>query len=376
MRVAFIGSSDGSEPRTAKTCRSLRALGHDVTYVGWDRSPTEKKNIDLPGVHMDCLEYATPHGRATARGLVRHYGHIVKALARLRPDVVHCQNEDHTFLLLPFRGILYRSVICDIFDALTDRYFNLAGWRARSARAVSSIGRTGADRIIATDEVRLGRLAPMHRRKAIVVMNVPEDPGPELAATIPTGPPRVFVGGSLSRSRGLERILAVAERLPELEIISVGWPRDNYATEVFLPHPNVHYHGVVTTKESLQMQAGCDALLALYEPAQANNIFASPNKVYDAMSVGRPVIINTEARLSDWIVQQDVGCVCPYDDVETLTQIVASLRSRRAQLAEYAQRVRDLYLREFTWARMEERLDRLYTDLDGRRRAPAARRTS
>ena len=115
----------------------------------------------------------------------------------------------------------------------------------------------------------------------------------------------------------------------DVEIVSAGWLLDSYANEVFVAHPAVRFHGIVSSRRSLELAAMCDAVFAFYAPTSEGNLNASPNKVYDAMSVGRPVIINSEVRMAQWIVDKRLGFAAPYGDVEALAEVIRELPELR-----------------------------------------------
>ena len=363
MRIAVIHANDGSDVRIGKTCRSLSAMGHDVHFIGWDRRGDPDRRIDLGRTTLHVMKHPTRHGRSTPKGQCLFWWHVVRSLGRIRPRVVCCVNEDSCLGVLPLRGLLYDRLVCDVFDALVDRH-SRRSWSVRCVlRMVSELVRACADRLIATDEGRFNRFG-RHRRKTIVVENVPEDPGAEISRTLPAGAIRIYVAGSLSLDRGLAQIVEVAERLGNVEIVSAGWPYDEYAGSTFVTHPRVSFRGVVTARESLELAAGCDAVLAFYAPTSVNNLHASPNKIYDAMSVGRPVIVNSEIRPARWVETNRLGWTCPFADVGALEGIVARLADRRSDLPAFAARARAMYLAGCTWARMEDRLARLYRELE------------
>jgi len=110
----------------------------------------------------------------------------VRTLNRLRPDVVCAVNEELAFAVLPFKGWLYDRLVCDIYDSLTARAMRRP-WPLRHLLSfASALALRGSDRLIATDETRkamLGRFGG----KAIVVENVPEDPGADLSRSLPQG---------------------------------------------------------------------------------------------------------------------------------------------------------------------------------------------
>ena len=362
MRIALIHSNDGSDVRVGKTCRSLARLGFDMHFIGWDRRPEAPKSVDLGATLAHITARDTRHGRGTLGGQMKFVRHVLRSLRELRPEVVCAVNEEIAFTILPFKGWFYRRLVCDIYDSLQARV-GQRPWPLSAMLAVAGrLALRGADRLIATDETRrqmLGQFAS----KAVVIENVPEDPGQDLAAALPQGPVRIWAAGSLDQGRGLRQLLEAIETLPNVSIVSAGWPYDDFASQVFVPHPRVEFHGIVTARESLELAAGCDAIFAYYEPGNAYMVNASPNKVYDAMAVGRPVLINREVRLARWVEEARVGYTCDYRDVNCLRSVLAGLESERGALPGFAARVRELFLERYQWAQMESRLAALYEDL-------------
>jgi glycosyltransferase involved in cell wall biosynthesis len=366
-RIAVVLGNDGSDVRIGKICRSLGAAGHQVTLVGWDRRPEEPKSVDLGSARAETMVLPTRFGRATLSGHLAYMGHVVRCLARLRPDVVHAVNEDNAMLLLPFRGWLYKHLVCDVFDALVDRHSGVSPALRSVLRLIAEVSRIGCDRLIATDERRYQRFGRF-RRKTTVVQNYPDDPGWELSERAPEGAVKIYVGGSLGHRRGLREVLAAIEGLQDVEIWSAGWAYDDVARDVFLKHPAVKFYGIVTAPRSLELASRCDLVLAYYSPDSVNNVYASPNKIYDAMSVGRPVAVNKEILVSRFVQEESLGYVEPYGDVPALRRIVQGLRERRARSAEFSRRARELFLSQFTWEVQAAKLLRMYDEVAGRRR--------
>ncbi len=362
MRIAIVHGNDGSDVRIGKMCRSLSRMGHDVHFIGWDRRPDTEKEVDLGRATPHILVRKTRFGRASVAGQFHFFLHIARTLAKLRPQTVQCVNEDFGLLVLPFRGLFYQRLVCDVFDSLVDRHSDRALPVLWVLRIVSELVRSGADRLIATDAARFERFG-RYRRKCVIVENVPEDPGDDLSRDFPSGVAKIYVAGTLNENRGLRQIIEVAQRVENLEILSAGWLYDDYASHVFAGHPKVSFKGIVTARQSLRLAAQCDAVLVFYAPTSVNNLYASPNKIYDAMSVGRPVIINSEIRVAQLVLDNDVGWACRYDDIEGLEEIVLGLQSARASLPTRAARLRELFVNGHTWEKMEGRLASLYAAL-------------
>jgi hypothetical protein len=135
---------------------------------------------------------------------------------------------------------------------------------------------------------------------------------------------------------------------------------------VFLADPRVGYHGVVSARRALELAASCDAVFCYYAPTNANMINASPNKVYDAMAVGRPILINREVKVSAWVVENAVGSACAYEDVAGLRAAISRLTAERSSLPSFAARSRALFGQR-SWGYQEPGLARIYLDLVAKR---------
>jgi glycosyltransferase involved in cell wall biosynthesis len=362
MRIALIFANDGSDVRIGKVCRSLSKLHHDVHFIGWDRSPEQKKDIDLRETHTHMLDHTTRSHRLTIAGRLLHMAFAIRVLRNLRPDAVCAVNEDTAFFLLPFKGTLYTHLVCDIFDAISDRCTRRGLLIRAAADLITKVVRNSASHLIATDSSRFEQFG-VHKYKTTVIENVPEDPGEDLSKIVPSGETKIWVAGSLHRSRGLEQILQAIDNCDAV-ILVAGWPNDEFARDVFVKHPKVRFLGVLTAQDALRHAASCDAVFAYYAPISRNNLNASPNKLHDAMSIGRPIILNAEVRIASFISEHEIGWTCPYDAVDQLRDIILALGPHRRRLPSFSRRARSVFKHGNDWSEMEKRLAHLYSSLD------------
>ncbi len=359
--ITILHRTDGSDVRIGKMCRSLSRMGFSVNFIGWDREPQKTKKIDLGDTDLDVLNLVTKNGRSTILGTLRYIIYCYLAILKKRPQILCTVNEDLTLAFVPFRLLTKTKLVCDIFDPIDDRNSHKAFPFRWGAKTVAFLSRSLSHRLIATDKNRKERLGRFGK-KAIVIENMPEDPGPDLCRSLPTGPVKIFVGGSLHSVRGIRQISDAMDQYPNLHIISAGWVRDE-ASQDLIDRPNVDFKGIVTLQQTLELIAQCDAVLCFYQPTTFNNINASPNKIYDALSVGRPSIVNEEIKISDWFRQKNYGYLCPYDDTAELVEIVKLLAKERDDLLPKAIAWHDEFQSHYGWGLMEPRLDNLYQGL-------------
>jgi len=368
MRVVFLARSDGTDVRQTKICNSLCKFGYDVTYIGWNREPGRNGPVNLdPRIPRYVFKWQAGFGDNSPSGWPQFFHYVANLLSRIKPGVVHVRDEPLAVLVLPFKKIWYRHLVLDIFDSLAARRFsnplvNCASWLARNAAYA------GSDQIIETSEM-LKSLLGRYARKASVIVNAPPDLGEQVTRCYPAAPAvQICIGGSLDREReGLETLLNAVELLPpgDVQIQASGRLYDEYSREVFAKHPAVNYRWFDNPDDFRRHAATCDALLYLRGDAAQSEYrsWVLPNRVFDAMSVGRPIIVSRALGISAWIEQQQLGFVCEPGDHVSLAKIFHQVRDQRKRLPEFAERARRIFLSQYTWAIMERRLQRLYENL-------------
>ena len=358
-RIVIISPNDGSDVRIGKVCRSLSAKDYGVHFIGWDRRPNVKKSIELGAVTKHIINIETHHGKFNEYLLIKFIIHIFSNLKKLKPNTVCCVDEEYALIAFLCGRFNYRYLICDVFDSLYDRHSNKNYLSRSLLMGIQYISRYLSDLLIATDEERYSKFGHF-KSKCIVIPNYPEDPGEELSKRTIEGPLKIYVSGTLIKTRGLDTLIKAILHYQDIEILSAGWVYDDYASEVFMKNQNVKYFGIITAKQSLEIASQCDGIFAYYEPISINNIQASPNKIYDAMSVGRPVIINNEVIVSKWVTDEKIGYSAPYYDVNALVHIFDMLKHQRNQLKSYALNSRKIFSKGYSWESVSNRLLNIY----------------
>ena len=101
-----------------------------------------------------------------------------------------------------------------------------------------------------------------------------------------------------------------------IKIIMAGWFVEDEARDL-TNHPQVEFKGVMPQRDALNLAATkADYIVCVYAPENTNNIYASPNKVYDSVHTETPLIINREAKVSEFVREHNIGFILDsyYDD--------------------------------------------------------------
>jgi hypothetical protein len=295
--LLYICLNDGSDTRINKEVTTL-AAAFNVHYVGIGRG-TERSFAA-----GQCRTFTLVRGHHKQPfTFLRFWLRVAGRLLGRRFDSVHVINEQLVLLFYPFLYPVRRRVVLDVFDSIFLRMRRQVAWLARLVYALPRV-------LIVTDANRHGLLPAPFQSKAVVVENYPYRFGGHGPKTGGAGELTIFYNGSMSLSRGTALLQGLLEARPGVRVKMAGWVYDE-PTRQLSRHPGVEFLGVITQQQSMQVAAGCDYILSLYEPINENNINASPNKIYDAIQAGTPVIINQEVKIATFVARQRLGYVLP-----------------------------------------------------------------
>lgn len=369
MRIAYVFRYHPAFLRSTKECNSLVHAGHSVTFIGWDINPAEERRHELrPEVGLSMLKLKSEFGRFEAFKWLRWYWHLLRSLGFRRFDAVQCVDEYPALMLLPFKRILFRWMVMEVMDSIIRRKAStwFKGFVFRSLRWLAN---WGSDVIIETSEELKATLGKF-QKKAVVVYNSPPDPAADVAGIeAPTGGPlMVAVGGMIGKHRmALDTLVAALDLLgpDRVRVLSSGVLGDDYAREVWARHPSVDHRWLDSTRDYFRQLAACDLVYGVRADAEDSyyRSLVFPQKLFDALAVGRPILVGTENWISKWVLEREVGYACSFRDAAGMAAVFAECLARRGEMPVLAQRARRLFREHYDWPIVEKTLLRVYEGL-------------
>jgi len=386
LRVAMLlHKSVEHDSRVRREARALQLAGHDVTVV---HLPRERGQLDgeLDGFRVVS---ATPPGWVRRRVPFHAYRVVflaafVRAVVRLRPDVVHAHD---AAMLLPgyvAARLAGARLVYDSHELATGVAYRERGWAA----FVAMLERLAVPRCAGVVTVSGGIAARLRQLYGLaelptVVRNVPDlgvesapAPGPRSVA----GPLRSRLGvgaaplvlhqGALAPRRGCETAVRALEQLPEeVQLVFLGdaWP--GYAGEVERLAASaglagrVHFLPSVPVEQLLAWTADADVGLSLLQGDSDNHRLALPNKVFEYVAAGVPVVVSDLPELSALVDGHGIGVCC---DPAAPADVAAAIRETLARRDELAP-VLAAAGRSLSWAAESRKLTGLYDRLAGHR---------
>lgn len=124
---------------------------------------------------------------------------------------------------------------------------------------------------------------------------------------------------------------------------------------------NVVFSGLVSDKaEVARIVAGCNVSMTIYRAAKEYTW--SPNKMFDALAAGRPVLVNVPGWLGELVEDNRCGrCLDPYHP-EVLADVLEELSGDLKLCQEMGRNARILAERDFDRRKLAERLENVLTE--------------
>lgn len=310
---------------------------------------------------------------------VDFYARAFRLARRDRYDVVHA----HDLNTMPAAwAIARRSGAQLVFDA-HELYADVSTLSPRERRVWRWIERALTGRADAVITVCTSIADELARRYAVappaVVLNCPvhEDaqsaPGTlARAAGLEQHVPIVLYQGGFSAHRGLPDLVRAAADVPGAAFVLMGWgtlePVLRDLIEELGLGDRVHIVPPVAPSELLKHTAGATIGVIPYVPHGLNNRYTTPNKLFEYINAGVPVLGSRLPELERFILGCDVGRTFRPGDATDLAAELNLMLGDQPTLERYRQaaaRARG----DLTWESQERTLFEVYDRLDLRVRA-------
>ncbi len=374
MRIVMIRSNPvRPDSRVEKEAVSLVAGGHKVTILCWDRDSNHKatyETIEVTGIEIPIVRigYKAEFG-AGKKSLVPFIKYQMAMIGwliknRKQYDVIHACDFDMACFSSVVARVYKKKFVFDIFDFVAGEPKNVFQ-RLVKKRQFRIINK--ADGTIICTEDRKRQIAGAKPRRLEVIHNAPfEEQMKRERKPFRKNADKIAVAyvGILQDYRLLKEIGAYFEKHPEYEWHVGGFGKyREYFEDLDKKNDNIFFYGRIPYEDTLALEAECDIMLAVYDPAIENHRFAAPNKFYEALMLGKPVMMVKGTGMSEVVEKEGIGCLIEYSE-NGFSEGLHDLVRERERWNEMKKKMQSLYRAEYSWDRMKGRLLKLYDEIE------------
>ena len=353
-------------PRLENAAKCLgKELNLKCLAVGWDRgknfSSFEKKD------HLEIfrIKYSGEYGGGLKNlfGLLRFNLRLFALHLKLRPRIIHAYDFDTVIPALLARIFIKCEVIYDIAD-----------WYAESRRVgklkklVEKLERAAckrADAVIIAHEERVKQIGFVPP-KLTVIYNSPCGMAPSKAENEKESFTKngyfAYVG-VLHKDRGIDKIIDAAVKIGVQVVLAGFGPLESYCKQMSQKYKNIEFLGQIPYEKTLSIEKNALGILALYDPDLPNNKLAAPNKLFESMMLGVPIITSRETLVGKIVEQEKIGIAVNYNSQEELVNAMELLIRDEKLRNDFGKQAQELYRLKYSCAIQCEKLKQLYREL-------------
>ena len=122
---------------------------------------------------------------------------------------------------------------------------------------------------------------------------------------------------------------------------------------------NFLFTGSIPYSEVLEIESKSKVISAIYEPSARNHQLCAPNKFYEALALGKPLIVCNGTGIDRVVKENKIGIVINYN-AEEFYRALQQLCLNEELRHEMGERARSIYEQKFKWTLMKNRLIEIY----------------
>lgn len=359
--ILLRSTSIKNDSRIQKEAKTFLETNEYVKVIGWDRKQEFNKNELFDGIDINFFRKKSIYGSGIKNlfniFLFQIYIFFKLYEYRKKYNKIFSCDLDTGITARIFSKLFKKKVIYDIYDYYVDCHKIPSKLKNKiEKQEIKNIN--SADITIICTEERKKQITKAKPKKLIIVHNSPELPNfdncKEYKLKSKTEKLKICYVGILQEDRLLIEILDVIKNNKKYELHIGGFGKyeqkiANYSKE----YSNIFFYGSMNYYDVLRLERECDILFATYNPKIENHKFSAPNKLYEAMALGKPIIVCKNTGIDKLVDKNKLGIVINYDSKEFLSAIKSLEKNTNYESSKL------LYNNKYSWNVMKEKLKKL-----------------
>lgn len=378
MRICIIRNAEGEmNAQLERVASALFETKNDFFLITRNRDASEKgtvikKEIIIDNKKIDNYEIQLP---AIIGGGLKNVLPVLefkKILSKWlednleKFDAIHAIDYDVGSVALKICKKNNKKLIYHIADFYADSRLSIPAFAKKILRQKEYTIINHADATIICSEDRFMQIKGSFPKKVIVVHNTPARrqmiTKEDVRLNCKDSLMLTYVGG-LEKKRFIDKVISVVKEQPNYKLIlagSLGDARESF--EHIDKIENITYVGKQPYEKALELYQSTDVMFAIYDPDHPNHRYSAANKVYEAMLMGKAIIVAKNTGMDKIVEEENMGYIINFEQ-QDLSELLTHISNNREELYEKSLNAYHAY-KKYSWEEMKKRLILLYEELD------------
>ena len=350
-----------NDSRATKEIKTYIANGNEVTVLGWNRQNLEdiviKEDNNYAKIDMFDLKSNYGDGFKNIFKLLKFEFWLYRKLKNYinQYDIIHACDFETAYVASKIAKKYNKKFIYDIYDYYVDCH-NLK-FMSKLVEKVDIKVINSADCVLLCTEQRKEQIKKSNPKKVEIIHNTPIIKETYTNKEFTKEKIKVCYVGILQDDRLLCEIGENISKNPNVEFHIGGFGKyEKYFEDLSKKYSNVKFYGQMKYDDVLNLESKCDILFATYNPKIPNHKYSAPNKVYEAMALGKPIIVCNKTGVDHLVKKENIGFVIEYN-ADNFFKCLANLDNLKYDII--SKKTKKLYKEKYSWDVMENKILKL-----------------
>ncbi|MBT2686422.1 glycosyltransferase [Bacillus sp. ISL-37] len=365
--ISIVMNNFKNDSRVLKEAVSLHGDAYNVTVVALYEDGLKEEEV-INGIKVKRIRlYTKKWSKSLLIQILKYMEFLLKVIFNFRSkvDVIHCNDLGPLPIAVLMKGISIgkTKIIYDAHEYQTE-IIGLNGLRKKLTMIVEKSLIKYVDEVITVSESIANEYVNNYKiKKPKLVFNCPNYSDPQTSNIFRelyslSRDKKIFLyQGGLSAGRGIEQMLDVftsSSIHPNATLIMMGYgPLEKKVRRYADDYNNIFYKEAVSPKDLLKYTSSADVGFLMTENSCLNNYFSLPNKLFEYIMAGLPVISNDLPEVRNLINRYNFGWLIEEQSVESIVSLVNELVEK--DLSEYAVNSKKMSI-NYSWEVQEKTL--------------------
>lgn len=345
-----------NDSRATKEIDYYVEKGYEVVVLGWNRHHIEIPNNDKVKYKMFKIK--------------SRYGDGIKNILKLATfqlwlyfnilfnknsiDIIHACDFDTAFIASKAYNKRKTKFIYDIYDYYVDSHNTNFLKSTIEKLDIKLINKSNL--VIICTEQRREQIKKSNPKELAIVHNSPDIKFESKDKKYNPQNIKICFVGVLQDDRLIEEIVSAVEQTNGLELHIGGFGKyEQLLIDKSKQTEKIKFYGQMNYEDVLKLESECDILFATYNPQFPNHKYSAPNKVYEAMALGKPIIVCKNTGIDDIVSKEKIGYAIDYD-AKQFIEVVKNIDEESYR--KMSIRSKSLYAEKYSWNKMKDVLSK------------------
>ena len=356
------------DPRVYKEAKALIEAGNEITVLVWDRRRDYKPESVVEGIrvvriHNKGLMKILPNDlfrnplwwrSAYKKGLELYN------TGQFKFDVVHCHDLDTLWAGVRLKKKLGIKLIYDAHEifgymiAVDQPKFIVDAAFLMEKRLIKNV-----DHVITVDDGYAKYFRMITNKPLVIVRNCKDlignyQPPSRKDFSI------VYIG-SLVRSRFFPQILYVVAGIRDVKLVIAAKKEALYyeVEKLTKKIENIDFLGTISVDKVIPLTRECHVIICIFNPDDQLNRIGSPNKLFESMVTGRPIIVTKGTHAGEVVEKEKCGLAIKFTE-KALEAAIKKLRDNPKLCEELGKNGLKAARENYNWETEEKKLIAIY----------------